>query len=33
MVTGAKPVAWAEIEILLAPTQGGSIQPACDRRG
>ena len=30
-VTGAKPVAWAE--ILLAPTRGGSIQPDYDRPG
>jgi hypothetical protein len=30
-VTGAKPV--AGVEILLAPTRGGSIQPDCDRPG
>ena len=31
MVTGAK--ARAGVEILLAPTRGGSIQPDCDRAG
>ena len=30
-VTGAKPV--AEVEILLAPTRVGSIQPDCDHPG